>query len=58
MDRLENARASRKHEERFTDKDNVRYGQRRFRLNIKSSKHMTEVAGYSEAGMCRTLLLF
>ena len=51
MDRKENARKSRLHEKRFTNADNVRYGQRRFRRHLKSSKHMTEITGYSEAGV-------
>ena len=50
MDRKENARASKAHEERYTDEDNVRFGQRRFRTYQKNSKHMTIITGFSEAG--------
>ena len=56
MDRNENARKSRLHERRYTHKDNIRYGQRRFRKHLKGSKHMTIVTGYSEAGVCHTCM--
>ena len=50
MDRKENARASKLHEERFTHEDNIRFGQRRFRAYQKGSKHMTIITGFNEFG--------
>lgn len=49
-DRGEQARQSKLHEERYTHEENILFGQRRFRKNLKGAQHMTGVGGYNAAG--------